>query len=214
MFTYIPLKEFRNSCITQVWKQTSCNSCATNRADRGVCSAVFITIVLPHASAGPTFQANMRRGKFHGIIWPATPIGSCRTCTWCGPSAGTIRPCILSAQPVTIQSKMQLSTKQQQQQHHQTQLSNITSIISNQAGHHGNLNLSWLLIRLPIVPSLKGRNLIIVFLNQISKTIENTRSFLKEYDKIWFIIECYNNSSSFSKKLINRRQERTEWSKS
>lgn len=80
-------------------KATSWNSLAAYKAVNGVCSAVLITTVLPHANAGPTFQANMRRGKFHGIIWPATPIGSCKVCTWCCPSAGTTRPWILSAQP-------------------------------------------------------------------------------------------------------------------
>jgi len=45
-------------------------------AVRGVCSAVFITMALPQAKAGPTFHANIRIGKFHGIICPATPMGS------------------------------------------------------------------------------------------------------------------------------------------
>jgi hypothetical protein len=30
----------------------------------------------PVARAGPSFQAAMRSGKFHGMIWPTTPIGS------------------------------------------------------------------------------------------------------------------------------------------
>ena len=42
----------------------------------GVCSAGFKTQVLPQASAGPSFQAAMRSGKFHGMIWPHTPTGS------------------------------------------------------------------------------------------------------------------------------------------
>jgi hypothetical protein len=46
-----------------------------------ICSAVFTTTVLPHANAGPTFQANNNKGKFQGMICPATPIGSCNTCT-------------------------------------------------------------------------------------------------------------------------------------
>ena len=41
----------------------------------GVVSAGFSTTVLPHASAGATFQASISRGKFQGMIWPATPSG-------------------------------------------------------------------------------------------------------------------------------------------
>lgn len=50
-------------------------SYATLSADRGVCSAVFMTTVHPAARAGPSFQACIARGKFHGMIWPATPTG-------------------------------------------------------------------------------------------------------------------------------------------
>ena len=41
----------------------------------GVVSAGFRTTVLPHASAGAIFHAAIRSGKFHGMIWPATPSG-------------------------------------------------------------------------------------------------------------------------------------------
>ena len=66
-------------------------------AESGVCSAVFKTMQLPVASAGPSFHASMRMGKFHGMlkaknesarvnfvgskiayIWPITPMGSWR----------------------------------------------------------------------------------------------------------------------------------------
>ena len=60
---------------------TSWKSFAAWRAIKGVCSADFRTIVLPHANAGPTFQASMIRGKFQGIICPATPMSSCNVCT-------------------------------------------------------------------------------------------------------------------------------------
>ena len=43
-----------------------------------VCSAGFITTVQPAASAGPSFQACMSSGKFHGMICPTTPTGSWR----------------------------------------------------------------------------------------------------------------------------------------
>ena len=36
------------------------------------------TTVLPATSAGASFQAAMRKGKFHGTIWPTTPSGSRR----------------------------------------------------------------------------------------------------------------------------------------
>lgn len=85
--------------LTEEHIVTSWSSFPTRRADRGVCSAVLRTTVLPQAKAGPSFQESMRRGKFHGMICPATPIGSCKVCTWCGPSPGIVIPCILSAQP-------------------------------------------------------------------------------------------------------------------
>ena len=44
----------------------------------GVCSAGFRITVLPHASAGASFQAAISSGKFHGMIWPQTPMGSRR----------------------------------------------------------------------------------------------------------------------------------------
>ena len=43
------------------------------RGESGVNSAGLMTTVLPAARAGATFQANMRRGKFQGMIWPTTP---------------------------------------------------------------------------------------------------------------------------------------------
>ena len=42
----------------------------------GVISAGFRTAVLPAASAGPTFQAAIIIGKFHGAMRPTTPSGS------------------------------------------------------------------------------------------------------------------------------------------
>jgi len=105
IYFIVKINSTKNNAFILIYKQdwwmyqTSWNSFATYKADNGVCSAVFRTTVLPHANAGPTFQANMRRGKFHGMIWPATPIGSCNVCTWYGPSAGTVSPWILSAQP-------------------------------------------------------------------------------------------------------------------
>jgi hypothetical protein len=42
----------------------------------GVLSAGFSTTQLPAPSAGASFQAAIRIGKFHGMIWPTTPSGS------------------------------------------------------------------------------------------------------------------------------------------
>ena len=42
----------------------------------GVVSAGFSTTVLPVASAGASFHAAISSGKFHGMIWPATPSGA------------------------------------------------------------------------------------------------------------------------------------------
>ena len=46
---------------------------ASRSAVRGVVSAGLRTAVLPHASAGASFQAAISSGKFHGTIWPTTP---------------------------------------------------------------------------------------------------------------------------------------------
>ena len=44
--------------------------------ENGVCSAGFKTTALPAASAGASFQAAIKIGKFHGMICPTTPNGS------------------------------------------------------------------------------------------------------------------------------------------
>ena len=44
---------------------TSLIRLAIYKAVRGVCSATFITTVLPVARAGPSFQACISKGKFH-----------------------------------------------------------------------------------------------------------------------------------------------------
>ena len=45
------------------------------RAVSGVVSAGLRTTVLPVARAGAIFHAAISSGKFHGMIWPATPSG-------------------------------------------------------------------------------------------------------------------------------------------
>jgi hypothetical protein len=53
------------------WRQTSAKSSALS----GVVEAGLRTTVLPAARAGATFHASINNGKFHGMIWPATPSG-------------------------------------------------------------------------------------------------------------------------------------------
>ena len=53
------------------WRQTSAKSSALS----GVVEAGLSTTVLPAASAGAIFQASISSGKFHGMIWAATPSG-------------------------------------------------------------------------------------------------------------------------------------------
>lgn len=47
-----------------------------SRMLEGVCSAGLRTTQLPAASAGASFQAAIRSGKFQGMICPTTPSGS------------------------------------------------------------------------------------------------------------------------------------------
>ena len=56
---------------SSAWRRTSQKSSAVS----GVVSAGLSTTVFPAASAGATFHASISSGKFHGMIWPATPSG-------------------------------------------------------------------------------------------------------------------------------------------
>ena len=56
---------------SSAWRSTSQKSSAVS----GVVSAGFSTTVFPVASAGAIFHASISSGKFHGMIWPATPSG-------------------------------------------------------------------------------------------------------------------------------------------
>ena len=49
---------------------------ANFNAVSGVVSAGFKTTVLPVAKAGAIFHAAISKGKFHGMICPATPNGA------------------------------------------------------------------------------------------------------------------------------------------
>ena len=69
----------------------SSTSSESRSADIGVSSAGFSTTVLPHASAGPSFQEEMLSGKFHGTIRPTTPSGS-RNVRSTPPATGIVSP--------------------------------------------------------------------------------------------------------------------------
>ena len=55
---------------------TSAITSASFRIDHGVEDAGLITVQLPPANAGASFQAAMSSGKLKGMIWPTTPSGS------------------------------------------------------------------------------------------------------------------------------------------
>ena len=50
----------------------------TNRLNE-VLEEGWMTMVQPAANAGAIFHAAIKNGKFQGMIWPTTPIGSRRT---------------------------------------------------------------------------------------------------------------------------------------
>ncbi len=62
--------------ITPFGTPASRQRSAKRSAVSEVYSAGFSTTVLPIAIAGAIFQASIRSGKFHGMIWPQTPSAS------------------------------------------------------------------------------------------------------------------------------------------
>ena len=66
-----PVTTLTTPAGSPAWRSTSQKSSAVS----GVDSAGFSTTVLPVASAGATFHASISSGKFHGMIWAATPSG-------------------------------------------------------------------------------------------------------------------------------------------
>ena len=62
--------------MTPAGKPASIASSPRRNVVNGVCSAGFTMIVLPQASAGPSFHDANNNGKFQGIISPTTPTGS------------------------------------------------------------------------------------------------------------------------------------------
>ena len=63
------------------------NNSASLKAERGVCSAVFMIVVHPAAKTGANFHANINIGKFQGMICPTTPTGYFLVYVLKGPSA-------------------------------------------------------------------------------------------------------------------------------
>jgi len=57
-------------------KPASLAKAAILKADKGVFSEVFNIETEPAAKQGPHFHANIKIGKFQGIIWAQTPTGS------------------------------------------------------------------------------------------------------------------------------------------
>ncbi len=68
---------------------TSSQICANSWIASGSCGAGFITIVLPVASAGPTFPAMLTSGKLYGEMHATTPTGWRNTCPPITPPAAS-----------------------------------------------------------------------------------------------------------------------------
>ena len=79
-------------------RPASSASSAKRSAVSGVSSAGLSTTVFPAASAGPSFQAAIVSGKFHGTISPTTPSGSRTVNAW-PPSTGIVSPSRRSGAP-------------------------------------------------------------------------------------------------------------------
>jgi hypothetical protein len=67
-----PVRMFTTPSGSPASRQISPNRSAVSEVN----SAGLSTTVFPIASAGAIFHASMRRGKFHGMIWPTTPTGT------------------------------------------------------------------------------------------------------------------------------------------
>ncbi len=63
---------------------------------KGVALAGLMTMQLPVANEGPTFQENMRSGKFQGVIAPHTPKGSLLVYVKYSGPVSMVRPSTLS----------------------------------------------------------------------------------------------------------------------
>lgn len=92
-----PLPYPGTTLITPGGKPASSKILASSIAVTGVNSAGFRTTVHPAARAGPSFQAVVSNGAFHGVIAPTTPTGrrEVKMCT--DSSIGIDWPQILSA---------------------------------------------------------------------------------------------------------------------
>jgi hypothetical protein len=72
-------------------------SSASRRLVSGVISLGLSTTVFPHASAGPSFQEAISIGKFHGVINPTTPSGSCNVIANPSPQGSVVPVCLSTA---------------------------------------------------------------------------------------------------------------------
>ncbi|MNC42391.1 hypothetical protein D3C75_912060 [compost metagenome] len=67
------------TCNNPCGKPASSASFASASAVSGVCSAGFMIIAQPAASAGATLRVIIAAGKFHGVIAAQTPTGCLET---------------------------------------------------------------------------------------------------------------------------------------
>ena len=72
-------------------------SSARRRLVSGVSSLGLSTTVLPHANAGPSFHDAISIGKFHGVISPTTPSGSCNVIAKPSPHGSVVPVCLSTA---------------------------------------------------------------------------------------------------------------------
>ena len=72
-------------------------SSARRRLVSGVSSLGLSTTVLPHANAGPSFHDAISIGKFHGVISPTTPSGSCNVIASPSPHGSVVPVCLSTA---------------------------------------------------------------------------------------------------------------------
>ena len=89
----------RHVLMTPSGKPGSWASSPIQSAVNRIYSAGLSTIMHPAASAGAHFQATISIGKFQGMIWPTTPIGSRIVEQKWSPRMGRVWPVSLSAQP-------------------------------------------------------------------------------------------------------------------
>lgn len=90
---------FTGDDVDDAVRQDASRRCISSRTLRDVVLDGLRMIVQPAARAGASFQAAMRKGKFQGMIWPTTPIGSWMTRLSVWSSSVDARPSSLRRTP-------------------------------------------------------------------------------------------------------------------